>query len=42
MLVVGWPLAVMLPSRFFRTFGIRRTVRAGSLIFPLGALSCYS
>jgi EmrB/QacA subfamily drug resistance transporter len=38
MLVVGWPLAVMLSSRLFRTFGIRRTVRAGSLAFPSGAL----
>lgn len=38
MLVVGWPLAVMLSSRFFRAFGIRRTLRAGSLIFPIGAL----
>lgn len=38
MLVVGWPLAVMLSSRFFRAFGIRRTLRVGSLIFPIGAL----
>lgn len=37
MLVVGWPLAVMLSSRFFRAFGIRRTLRVGSLIFPIGA-----
>lgn len=38
MLIVGWPLAVMLSSRFFRAFGIRRTLRAGSFMFPLGAL----
>jgi hypothetical protein len=37
-LVVGWPLAVMRSSRLFRTFGICRAVRAGSLIFPLGSL----
>ncbi|MGM4983795.1 MULTISPECIES: MDR family MFS transporter [Rhizobium] len=38
MLIVGWPLAVMLASRFFRMFGIRRTLRAGSFMFPFGAL----
>ncbi|TCL71090.1 MDR family MFS transporter [Rhizobium sp. BK251] len=37
MLVVGWPLAVMLSSRLYRTFGIRRTLRVGSLMFPFGA-----
>ncbi|MBW9112191.1 MFS transporter [Rhizobium cauense] len=37
MLVVGWPLAVMLSSRFFKAFGIRRTLRVGSLMFPFGA-----
>ncbi|MBY5347402.1 MDR family MFS transporter [Rhizobium leguminosarum] len=37
MLVVGWPLAVMLSSRFYRAFGIRRTLRVGSLMFPFGA-----
>ncbi len=37
MLIVGWPLAVMLASRFFRTFGIRNTLRAGSLMFPFGS-----
>ncbi|MBX5167743.1 MULTISPECIES: MDR family MFS transporter [unclassified Rhizobium] len=37
MLVVGWPLAVMLSSRFYRAFGIRRTLRVGSLLFPFGA-----
>jgi len=36
-LVVGWPLAVMLSGRLYKTFGIRRSVRAGSLVFPLGA-----
>jgi len=38
MLIVGWPLAVMLSGRLYRTFGIRATARVGSLIFPLGAL----
>lgn len=38
MLIVSWPLAVMLASRFFRMFGIRRTLRAGSFMFPFGAL----
>ncbi|MGH6860294.1 MAG: MFS transporter, partial [Phyllobacterium sp.] len=37
MLIVGWPLAVMLSSRFFRAFGIRNTLRVGSFMFPLGA-----
>ncbi|NNU68148.1 MFS transporter [Rhizobium sp. WYCCWR 11152] len=37
MLVVGWPLAVMLSGRFYRAFGIRRTLRVGSLMFPFGA-----
>ncbi|ASS54609.1 MDR family MFS transporter [Rhizobium leguminosarum] len=37
MLVVGWPLAVMLSSRFYKAFGIRRTLRVGSLLFPFGA-----
>ncbi|HEY4201410.1 MAG TPA: MDR family MFS transporter [Devosiaceae bacterium] len=36
-LVVGWPLAVMLANRFFRMFGIQRTLRGGSLLMPLGA-----
>ena len=36
-LVVGWPLAVMLASRFFRRFGIRHTLRYGSLLLPIGA-----
>jgi MFS family permease len=38
MLVFGWPLAVMLSSRLYRTFGIRRTLRAGSILFPIGAM----
>jgi EmrB/QacA subfamily drug resistance transporter len=37
-LVFGWPLAVMLSGRLYRTFGIRRTARVGSFIFPLGAI----
>jgi len=37
MLVVGWPLAVMLSGRFYRVFGIQRTLRVGSLMFPFGA-----
>lgn len=38
MLVFGWPLAVMLSSRLYRAFGIRRTLRAGSVLFPSGAV----
>jgi EmrB/QacA subfamily drug resistance transporter len=37
-LVVGWPLAVMLSGRLYKSFGIRRSVRAGSFVFPLGAV----
>lgn len=37
MLIVGWPMAVMLSIRFFRAFGIRNTLRVGSLLFPVGA-----
>ncbi|MDL2402864.1 MDR family MFS transporter [Rhizobium mayense] len=37
MLIVGWPLAVMMSSRLFRTFGIRRTLRVGSFMFPFGS-----
>jgi MFS family permease len=37
MLILGWPLAVTLSSRCYRIFGIRRTLRLGSLMFPLGA-----
>jgi EmrB/QacA subfamily drug resistance transporter len=36
-LVVGWPLAVMLSAWFFRLFGIKRTLRVGSLLLPAGA-----
>ncbi|MGO6719338.1 MFS transporter, partial [Rhizobium ruizarguesonis] len=36
MLVVGWPLAVILSGRFYKAFGIRRTLRVGSLMFPFG------
>jgi EmrB/QacA subfamily drug resistance transporter len=38
MLIVGWPLAVMMTGRLFRAFGIRRTLRGGSLLFPAGAV----
>ena len=38
MLVVGWPLAVMLSGRFYRAFGIQRTLRVGSLMFPFRRL----
>jgi EmrB/QacA subfamily drug resistance transporter len=38
MLIVGWPLAVMMTGRLFRTFGIRRTLRGGSVLFPAGAV----
>jgi EmrB/QacA subfamily drug resistance transporter len=38
MLVVGWPFAVMLSPRFYRLFGVRRTLRFGSVILPVGAL----
>jgi EmrB/QacA subfamily drug resistance transporter len=37
-LVFGWPLAVMMSGRLYRTFGIRTTARVGSFIFPFGAL----
>ncbi|MBV9567092.1 MAG: MFS transporter [Hyphomicrobiales bacterium] len=36
-LVVGWPLAVSLSGQFFRSVGIRNTLRGGGLMFPLGA-----
>jgi MFS family permease len=38
LLTVGWPLAVMLSGRLYRLFGIRRTLRIGSTLFPIGAL----
>jgi EmrB/QacA subfamily drug resistance transporter len=37
-LVFGWPLAVMMSGRLYKAFGILRTVRVGSLMFPLGAI----
>ncbi|HTJ56303.1 MAG TPA: MDR family MFS transporter [Devosiaceae bacterium] len=37
-LVVGWPIAVMGASLLFKTFGIRLTLRVGSLLLPVGAL----
>jgi EmrB/QacA subfamily drug resistance transporter len=36
-LIVGWPLSVSFSGRLYRTFGIRRTLRAGSVLFPFGA-----
>jgi fucose permease len=36
-LVIGWPLAVMLSGRLYRALGVRRTLRMGSILFPLGA-----
>jgi len=36
-LVIGWPLAVMLSGRLYRVLGVRRTLRTGSVLFPLGA-----
>jgi MFS family permease len=36
-LVIGWPLAVMLSGRLYRAFGVRRTLRMGSTLFPFGA-----
>jgi MFS family permease len=36
-LVIGWPVAVMLSGRLFRAFGIRRTLRTGSILLPVGA-----
>jgi EmrB/QacA subfamily drug resistance transporter len=38
MLVVGWPLSVMMSSKLFKAFGIRNTLRYGSMLFPFGAL----
>jgi EmrB/QacA subfamily drug resistance transporter len=37
-LIIGWPLAVMFSSRLYRAFGIRSTLRTGSMLFPMGAL----
>jgi EmrB/QacA subfamily drug resistance transporter len=37
-LIIGWPLAIMLSGRLYRAFGIRRTLRAGSVMFPVGAI----
>jgi EmrB/QacA subfamily drug resistance transporter len=36
-LIVGWPLSVTFSGRLYRAFGIRRTLRGGSFLFPLGA-----
>jgi EmrB/QacA subfamily drug resistance transporter len=37
-LVIGWPLSIMAASRVFRRFGMRNTLRYGSLLLPLGAI----
>jgi MFS family permease len=37
-LVIGWPLAVMQSARLYRAFGIRQTLRLGSVLFPIGAV----
>ena len=37
-LVIGWPLAVMASGRLYRAFGIRRTLRGGVVLFPVGAI----
>jgi MFS family permease len=37
-LVIGWPLSIMVSAQIFRRFGIRATLRYGSLLLPLGAL----
>ncbi|WP_027135644.1 MDR family MFS transporter [Geminicoccus roseus] len=37
MLILGWPLAVTVSSRCYKAFGIRRTLRFGGVMFPLGA-----
>lgn len=36
-LIIGWPLSVMFSGRLYRVFGIRRTLRVGSVLFPLGS-----
>jgi EmrB/QacA subfamily drug resistance transporter len=35
-LVIGWPLSVMASGRLYRAFGIRPTLRVGSVMLPLG------
>jgi MFS family permease len=37
-LIIGWPLSVMASGRLYRTFGIRRTLRGGCVLFPVGAV----
>jgi EmrB/QacA subfamily drug resistance transporter len=36
-LIVGWTLALTLSSYFFKTFGVRKTLRIGSPTLPIGA-----
>jgi EmrB/QacA subfamily drug resistance transporter len=37
-LIIGWPLSVMASGRLYRAFGIRRTLRVGCALFPIGAI----
>jgi MFS family permease len=37
-LLFGWPLAVLMSGRLYKTLGIRQTAQTGSLFFPLGAI----
>ena len=37
-LVVGWPISSILTASLFRRFGLKRTLRGGSLLLPVGAV----
>jgi EmrB/QacA subfamily drug resistance transporter len=37
-LIIGWPLSVTFSGRLYRAFGVQRTLRVGSALFPLGAV----
>jgi EmrB/QacA subfamily drug resistance transporter len=37
-LIVGWTFALTIANFFFKRIGIRKTLRAGSLTFPIGAI----
>ena len=39
MMVLGWPIAATLAARNMMRFGLRRTLIAGSLLMPLGAVA---
>ena len=39
MMTLGWPIGATIASRTFMRFGIRTTLRAGSVFIPLGALA---